>query len=148
MSTLLTHSPADVIRWLLINNGQGSDPDLGQAWPIYASSEPTGPDNCLTVYDLQGTEDGREHHGGEILEHPGWQVRVRAQDHRTGWTKLNAVRVWMSETACMEVVTIEGTADLVWAFTRIGNVIPLGTDVAKTKRHLFTLNGTVPIQQQ
>jgi hypothetical protein len=144
----LRHSPAEVIGQLLIDLGLGSDPVLFQAWPVFNTGEPSAPDDCITVYDIDGSFDARIMDDGVIEEHPGWQIRVRATDHKTGWQKLDLIRTTISENVYAEFTTLDGILYSVHAFTQIGRILPLGTDRQhQTKRRIFTLNGTIPIHK-
>jgi nitrate reductase gamma subunit len=148
MSLPLLHSPGDVTRWLLIAMGGGSDPTalpLG-AWPIYAGSEPSNPDEVLTVYDTTPRNDARIMHSGERVQHYGIQVRVRALDHATGHVKATALRTMMDENAYANAVTIAGTTYGVECFAEC-NLLILGRETGKTRRHLFTINAMVALQR-
>lgn len=140
-----SHSPADVVRWLLVLMGLGSAPGGGD-WPVFAAGEPDLPDNCITVYDTQGTDDGRSQIDGELFSHEGIQVRVRARTHPEGWVKAHAIREALAKQAYDETVVTGGEAYLVHSINRIGNVIALGKEVPSTKRSLFTINATVSLR--
>lgn len=147
MSTQLTHFPADILAQVLINNGLGSDPTGTGAWPIRSAMEVSSPDNVITVYDTAGRQHGRTQPDGEIQEHYGIQVRVRATDPTTGRRKANDIRVFLSETLYNATVTIGTAQYVVHDSNGLGPVLSLGKDVSNTKRSLFTVNGTVPIRQ-
>lgn len=139
MANTLTHSPADIVRRLLIALGLGADPP-SSSWPIFAAHEPDLPDNCITVYDTAGVAQGRSMISGELFGTSGFQVRVRAKDHTTGWTKADAIQTDMAKAVYQEVVTISGTRYLVHAIVKIGDVLALGTESPTSKRHVFTIN--------
>lgn len=154
---LLTHSPAEVIQWLIVALDLGSDPDpandaLVGDWPVYFDSEPSNPDNCLTVYDTTGQNDGRTMIDGELLQHYGIQVRIRATDARTGWTKAQGIRKTLSENDVQRTVhVVADGVDAVytlWNLARFGTVLRLGKDVSKTKRSLFTINFLASLRQE
>ncbi len=140
MSSLLQHSPADILGQLLIDNGQASDPTGTGAWPLSIGLEADIPDNVLTVYDTVGQNDGREMVTGELLSHEGIQLRVRAADKRTGYAKANALRAFLSETVKRNTVNLDGVSYTVNCAVKIGQVLPIGDDVPNTRRKLFTLN--------
>lgn len=167
MSSLLNDSPADVIRWLLVQLGQGiitlpsgliiasglvTDPSLSpmQAWPCYATDEPDSPDSVITVYDTQGRDDGRSMIDGERYEHHGFQIRVRAPTHRIGQLKAQQIKVVLDQAVVHRTVTFNdqnGTSRSydVPCVSRTSDVIPLGKDTPSTKRRLFTINAVCPI---
>ena len=147
MSGSLGHSPADIIRWLIIGLSYGTDPDDDLTWPIYCASEPTAPDNCMTVYDTTAIDQGRRSFGGRRELFYGFQIRVRATDHETGWVKANNVATGLDASVLRNSVTIGGNTYCVHSINRDGGVIALGRDVANTKRRLFTINGVADITQ-
>lgn len=148
MSTAMLDSSAKVIAYMLIDLGLGTlpaaDPANNSAWPTYYSSEPTDPDNCLTVYDTDDVADARLMETGEQCFHYGFQVRVRATDHDTGWTKVQAAEKFLEEQVYMRRVTVGSNSYRVWAVTR-ASILKLGRNVPGTKRTVFTLNALAVI---
>jgi hypothetical protein len=148
MTTALQHSPADIVRQLLIEIGQGIDSTttLGPAvnvppdWSVFTSTEPSVPDNCLTTYDIDGSSDGRIMVSGEAPYHYGFQIRIRSMDHPTGYIKANQLRNALAESVYMSTVKIDSASYTVHAITSIGEIIAIGKDNPATKRSLFTLN--------
>lgn len=153
MSGNLTHSPAQIIRDLLVTLGLGTLPSDSGSWPIYVSNIPDSPDSIITITDTVGTNDGRTHVDGQANEHPGIQIAVRDANHQDGWEKIRAIRVSISETVQRNTVSITdnvgtGTSTYtVYAITKIGGIIALGKDIPTSKRNLFTLNATVALRQ-
>lgn len=151
----LAHSPADVIRWLLVGLGLGTDYRNVGLWPVYAAGEPPKPDNVLTVYDTVGTDDGSVMIGarGELQGHYGFMVRVRAADHPVGWAKANAIRANLAETVYDNTVVVpllNGVAAgtyVVENCAQVGHVLALGPNVANEKTWLFTVNAVATINQ-
>jgi hypothetical protein len=148
----LPHSPADVLRHLLVNNGQGVLPSAvttswnNTQWPIGVSNEPDTPDNCVTLYDTEPLQQGRIMFSGEKEEKYGVQVRVRSDVFTRGWTKAHALAVYLDETVSEMPVTISGTSYLVHAVSRRGGVLPLGQAAPDSKRQLFTFDVTVTLR--
>ena len=153
MSGNLTHSPAQIIRDLLVDLGLGVLPSAGGLWPIFVTGIPDSPDSIITITDTLGTSDGRLQPTGEATEHPGFQVAIRDANHQDGWEKANAIRVALSETILLNTVSITdnvgtGTSTYtVHAVSKIGGVIVLGKELPTSKRHLFTINATVALRQ-
>lgn len=147
MSVALLHSPGDITRWLLIGLGLGADPEESTVWPIFATSEPDAPDNCLTLYDTTGSDDGSSMIDGELYTHHGVQVRIRAATHSGGgYAKASAIRHALAELVHDETVHVGATTYLVQCYARIGEVLTLGKDAPNSKRSLFTLNATVSLK--
>jgi hypothetical protein len=150
MSLALLHSPADVLRHLLIVKGLGANPDQFQTvtWPIYAASEPDRPDDCVTVFDTAGLDQGRSMIDGESWGPKGFQVRIRSLDHQTGWVKAYAILRSMAESIYQETVTIGAAVYQVWDIVGMSEVIPIGREIGKSKRHVFTINGMIHVERQ
>jgi len=146
MSSSLDHSPADVVRWLLIALSQGTDPEAVGSWPIHASSEPDSPDDLITVYDTSGVQQGRVQRTGETVEHRGIMVQVRGTDHATAWAKMDAVKVALDESVRNTLVTVDDNQYIVYAITKQSGPLSLGTE-PNTNRFLFTLNAVVALRQ-
>lgn len=151
------YAPADILRWLLVAKGAVGDPTVldpvtyqpTQDWPCYHSVEPDLPDNCLTLYDTEGQDDGRGMLDGKIWEHPGFQLRVRGVDQATAYAKVKQLRDYMTKPSniLMSGVTV-GSGPLansyvIHCLAGFGRIIPLGQDGGNSKRFLFTLNAYI-----
>jgi len=150
-SVSLRHSPAEIVRQLLVNALIASDPGDGSsrptyAWPGYATNEPSTPDNTITVYDTTGQSDGRTMPDGEAVSHYGVQVRVRSRVHSQGWQMADSIRERLTRGVYGSPVRVDSTDYLVYNFARVGNVIPVGKDAPNTRRSLFTLNAIVALK--
>lgn len=146
----LTHSPADIVRYLLIAHGQGTLPVAGSAasWQIWADGEPSTPDSSVTVYNTSGTLDGRSQINGEMFEHYGVQIRVRSVRPDTGWTKIKQIVSVVDEQIYRDTVVIASSEYLVQTITRKGGVLALGKETSVSKRNLFTVNAVVSLRQE
>lgn len=149
----MTHSAADVVRFLLIDIGQGTNPGDSAAWPVFASGEPGDPDQVVTTYDTAGVQHGRTMTDGAVQEHLGFQVRVRSKDHKTGWRKTHQIRAAMAEGVYQRAVTVPaGGGDpaaeyLVHCVSKLGPVLALGKESPTSKRSLFTVNAVLSVKQ-
>lgn len=143
-------SPADVIRWLIVWLNLGVTPSTrvtGVSWPVCVGLEPSAPDDCITVKNTQGQDDGRSMPDSEANAHYGLQVRVRSVDENIGWRKANAVRTALATQVRMTHVVIGSHEYNVVAVTRIGQVIAIGKETPASKRNVFTLNVMAAIKQ-
>jgi len=143
----LDHSPADVLRRVLIALGVGTDPALGGSWPIFAAGEPDKPDSAITVYDTTGTQQGRTHTDGEVQEHHGVQVRIRAASHSAGYAKARDVATALDRDLYQEIATLGAARYMIHAATRTSDVLTLGRESPTSKRTLFTLNAVLSVRQ-
>ncbi len=150
MPGTLLHSVDDVIRRMLVQLGLVADPDVSPlgSWPGYTADEPSSPDNVVTVYGTTGRDFGRIMIDGERPEHEGFQVRVRAVDHPTGFRKARALAVALDTLVYRQQVsggTLSPNVYCVHSISRTSNVIPLGKETPKSRRKLFTINATTYI---
>ena len=146
MPGALAHSPADVTRYVLIDDALGTLPEDKGSWPVHVRTEPNAPDNVITVYGTSSRLFGREHAEGEMGVSYGIQVRVRSATYTVGSAKANAIAIAM-DAVYQRVIDISGTQYLVHAFTRTTDVLELGQD-PNSQRQLFVINATVTLRQQ
>ena len=148
------HSPADVVRWLIVQLGLGTNPTLDplQPWPVYDTVEPSTPDSCITVNDTLGMDSGRSFPDGALDSHYGFQVRIRSGDKPSGYLKASNIRRTLAEgvyaTRVTPPIPIGSQARyLVHCVSKVGQVLPLGFERG-TRRQLFTLNAMVALVVQ
>ena len=145
----LTHSTAQIVQYLLVGMGLGTLQSVSAAgsWPVFRSSEPDTPDNCITVYRTVGTDDGRSMIDGELWSHHGFQVRVRGSDEDAATPKADAIRVALATQSRGSTVVISSTTYRIWSVSRIGQVLVLGFESPKSKRSLATLNAVLAVRE-
>ena len=147
MSGSLDHSPADIVRRLLISLGLGTAPSDGDSWPIAVAQEPDTPDNCITVYGTTGRGYGRHQTDGEVQGDYGIQLRVRSQTHSVGWARANALAECLDKTINLDAITIGESTYTVYSIGRSSpDVLELGKERG-TQRYLFTINAVCGIRQ-
>lgn len=146
MSGSLTHSPAQIIAQILVDLGLGTDPDDEDDWPIYAVSLPDTPDNAMCIYDTQGTMDGSSMIDGEVQEHHGFMVRIRATSHSVGQAKANAVVQGLDKSVRNEVVTLDSSTYLVTQTGRMSGPLNNGPEPTSS-RIIFTVNAVAALRQ-
>lgn len=150
MEGTLQHSPADILRYLLIVHGMGSLPSgvNNSDWSIFVDNEPDRPDNCITVYNTPSIQQGRIQPTGQMIEYFGTQVRVRSQESRTGFNKIREIAVELDEDVLNEVVDIGSASYCVQSYSRLGSILSFGKDApTPTKRHIHTFNGYLIVKQ-
>lgn len=137
----LLHTPADILRRLLIEWGVGTDPSPTlQAWPVYAFNEPPSPDNVITCYDTTGRIAGRIQLTSRRIERQGCEVRVRGSKTTDAASKVLQVVNALDLTVRMVVEVTNPTASyLVHTVTRTGSLINLGQEPGG-RRWLYTVN--------
>lgn len=151
MTIALRDTPANVIRWLLVALGEGSDPTpwaagSGNDWPVSAGGEPDTPDSAISVFGTAPRGDGRQMKGDrEGKRHHGFQVRVRSEDWRKGGEKAQSIKRTFDETVYDNTVVIDGKSYLVHGVYG-AQVTELGREVPSSKRWLFVINATTTIR--
>lgn len=143
MAEALNHSPADVIRRVLIALGQGADPPA-TPWPVYSSFEPGSPDNIITTFDTTGRDHGRTAPDSERQVHHGVQVRVRANSHGAGFQKARQIALAL-DGIYQYTITISGKTYLLHSFNRTSEVVVIGKESPESRRSVFTVNGLVAL---
>lgn len=146
MSELLTLSPADVVRRLLVNLGYGTLPG-NLNWPINVARELDTPDNTITVYDTSGVLQGRLQPTGVNEEYHGIQVRVRSTVFETGWAKINAIAYACDVLVEASTVVVSSATFVVGSIMRTGSPMWITRDVPTSDRQIFTLNANVDLNQ-
>lgn len=146
MDLTLQHSPADILRYALIQNNQGADIEVSNVWPIVVAVEPASPENCITIYNTDGQKDGRSMVTSDIFTHFGVQIRVRCSNEKTGFQKANMIRDALAQIY-YEAVTIDSDQYLLACVTKIGSVLGLGKDAPNSKRSLFTINTMLAVRR-
>lgn len=146
MAQALDHAPADVMRRLLIALGLGADPPA-EPWPVFYGTEPTAPDNVITVMDTAGRAQGRLQPTGEQAETYGFQVRVRAATSSEGAVKGWAVADALDRDVYQYRLTVGAATYLVHSVTRTSSVIPFGKQDSANRLRVHTLNAQVTLEQ-
>lgn len=148
MSGNLSHTPAQVIRQLLIDLAVGTDITDAAAWPIYGSLHPDTPDNSIAVTDTPGRVNGRSQIDGEVTEHHGVQVRIRGITHEVGYVRANLIKNAIDKESTRAQVVIGTSTYTVHAITRVGDVIAMGPESPSSRRRLFSINAVVALRMQ
>jgi len=147
MSGTLNHSPADIIRQLLIDLSLGTDGTLTD-WPIYSTASPNTPNDIIVVTKTESKFQGRDMNSGEIQEHYGINISVRGEDVVTASDKAQDIAFALDATVDRDVVSMTGPTNTyqIEATTRIGAPLPLGKE-EEGRRELFSLNLIVSMYQ-
>jgi len=135
-------SPADIIRVVLFLKGVS---DI-RFFPCFVAYMPEDFDNLIVVYDTTGELDGRIMSTGEVVEHPGIQIVVRAKDYPTGYDKCLQICKAFEEVKNLPVAISPTETYVVSSITRKSGIISLGIDENDRKRrHYFSINFTMTI---
>ena len=154
MSTLTSHSPSQILVKALIDAEHGVEvPVIGTTMPDWACYMNYMPDseheanNILCIFDTAGLIDGRSQRAREIIDHPGWQVRLRSKNYSIGYAKATAIAKFFDNVLRLEVI-LEEITYRVQGIHRTGTPIPIGQyPNDRKRREQFSLNGTCTISQ-
>lgn len=143
---ILQHAPADVLRWLLIAMGFGTEPTLQLPWPICFKKEPTTPDNCITVYDTSSQMDGCSMIDGEQLQHYGIQLRIRTDDAKAGYAFAQNMYASVNAQLYSQRVAIDSAVYDVQRLAKLSFLSP-GSNEPTDKRITYTMNGLLALRR-
>lgn len=150
MPGTLDHSPAKIVRQLLVDLSLGTDPAAGGSWPVYYSrsletqentiSGPRVPDDAITVLDQTDQMGQTTMTDGVKESHHGLQVIVRSAKDGTGWTKANAIKDKLDALKLTDGkrVTIGGSTYVIDCFDRTSG--PLSAKEPNSNRRLISIN--------
>lgn len=140
----MTTPPGKVIRaWLILHNFGVAGPTA--AYSVFSPSMPESPDECIAVANTTPVLDGALLETGEVIQHPGIQIKIRSKSHDPGWVKGKQIE----NAICgirNELVTVTGLGTfLVQNFHLTSGLMYAGVE-EQNKRPWFTLNGTLTIK--
>ena len=147
MAQTLTHSPAQIIRKFLLDQGLASS---SGDWQCFYGKEPNSPDNVLSTFGTAGKGFGSLMVSGELLGHEGVQIRIRGKNYQTAHRKADAIQTELAEGVYQPIVTItESSVDYRYLLQMgdIGDVLDNGADDTPAARHVFTVNFTASIEE-
>lgn len=149
MSLKFLHTTAQIIQYLFMNLGIGTDAELSpqQSWPIYASGEPDTPDEVLTIYNTSNQQDGRSQIDGEMYQHYGFQVRVRSTSPTQAAIKALDIANQMAEVVNTNVVSIDSANYVVEAISQKTGVLDGGKEIPTSDRNFCTINAIASIRR-
>jgi len=122
--------------------------ETGKNWPLYVSSMPDGDGvktNCGAVYDTAGILDGKLS-SGEVVQHPGIQLRIRSSDYEVGYAKIEELALAL-DNVNQDTIVVKGNTYLLQNISRTTSVVPLGSERGYKRRFVFTVNFLITIRK-
>lgn len=147
MSGVLSNSPSEIIAYLVINLGKGTNPNASSSWPVYVDFSPESPDNLIVINTEAGRLSGKDHVEGDVPEHVGFQVAVRSSSFSSGEQKARDIAITFDEQVSQKLITISGTSYIISSITRRSSVINPTRNISNSRRNLFTFHATTTIRQ-
>ena len=144
MSGSLNHSPGKVLQHYLVDEGLVAIPtSLSTTWSVFLGHKPPKPDKCVTLFNREGTHDGRSMIDGYVYEHHGVQIITRADTHNNAWTKARAI-VLSLDSINRTLVPIGSDTYRIQSITRTTESLDLGRE-PETGCFLSSLNVIVAL---
>jgi len=143
----ISDSPSLIIQKHLIAQGIFTLPSEDDTWPIYVSSLPDGndvEDNAALVKD-EAPRNERVM-AGDVVQHFGISIQVRALDYETGYLMLQDVLIDLSAVHKTTVV-VSANSYYFWAASRFGGVTNLGMEDGTKRRYLFELKCDITLEE-
>lgn len=152
MSELTTKDPtAEIIGQYLVDEGLAVDADALADWQVFIGTMPDCGDgvrdNALAIYDISGARDGRIMRSGQVIVHPGLQIRVRSTTYSAGWAKTEAIADLIDATDRQKTVTLGTSTYRLDNLSRLTGILPGGREPGARRRDIFTLNINTTITQ-
>lgn len=141
----MNHTPAQVVRMLLLNYVLGTEPEDELDWPIFFDHMPDGPDEAICVYHTQGRMQGRIHITGENIEQYGIQIKVRAATRSVARRRMELIMEAMDLQVLRDYVELDDDGYTVQSMNRTSSLLPDGYDTPSSQRRSFTTNYTASI---
>lgn len=135
-----------VIKQFLIDQGLGIDVDNSETdWQIFRGELPDIFNaNILGVLDRLPRMDGAIMRTGEVVEHPGIQVRIRGKDYAIGEARSIAIREALDLQANNISVAVSGSGSYkIQRVRRTTGIIPSGKDEKHQKYFIINMTCTI-----
>jgi len=141
----MRHSPAQITVQALTDDGIMDSPSSGGDWPLYVDHLPKTK-QCAAIRTTAGISDGRIMKTGEVIDHPGIQVRVKGHTYEDANQKCWAIADYFSKLKYKLVVLSDGFGYTIQAVSRFSPILPLGVEEG-TGLYIFSCNFTVTLSQ-
>lgn len=135
-------SPTAIISKLLVDLNLGTFLTDGTDWRVFKYTEPTEPDNIITLIPFQGRIDYRDMQNGRTNEHYGVSFRIRSRVASEGWSKGREIQRQMSEVVNCTFVSIPEALKnfTVQSFSLETSLMPL-RQTSQSLRHIHVFSG-------
>lgn len=147
MSGQLQHTPAEIIRQLIIDLSLGIEPDGSTTdWQVYNNVLPDISDNAIVVTDTEPVQEGRSMPTGEYQEHYGFQVKVRGTTDLVAFRKAHAIQNAFAVTVKRTKAIVGGYNFFVFAISKTSGPLPFRAP--NSSLYFRSLNCVVALIQQ
>lgn len=143
---ITAEAPAIIMGQWLTDVLLGSKVETGGLWPVFVSSMPDKPNNCISVEDTNPNLEGRFMRTGQTVRHYGVQIVVRSETYPIGHLKMRAIDEAVDKILQDLVTTDQGTFRIDNA-SHFSGIISIGPEPGTTRRELFSLNLLLTISE-
>lgn len=147
MSGALDHKPSQIVRQLLIDLAEGTDPGDNDSWPIYSTTRVDSPDDIIAVRGSASEKQGRDMNDGEVKERYLVQIIVRGANDTSMYAKASSITQALDKSTRLTSVVLGSSTYLVHAASRRSGPLALGRESETRGRVLCSLNYSVAISQ-
>lgn len=141
-SDVFEHSIAEIVGQMLVDLGHAAE---NGDWKIGVNFE-QDVDRAVSVYDTAGMGQGSSMVDGQVFEHPGFQVRIKAPKHSgDGWTRADAIAKSL-DALDQRGVTVDDATYLVYSLNRTSRVLAPGKASPASRHSFFTVNFTAAVR--
>lgn len=143
----LAHSPAEILRFALMEAGLVNAPD-DVPWPAYtdAKADMAGPDNIVVINNTgTGMGFGYTQFDGMRMEYEGIQVRTRSSVPEYGYRILRHIAIWLDENTNQLLVSTEDGEYLIEEVTRSTDVAYVGPASKEDLRPIHSFSATIDV---
>lgn len=150
----MKHTPAFILRSVLIDGSVVGLPADLVTWPAYVGSLPnttSDPDEAVGFYDTAPFIDGRSIRTGEVIKHPGVAIVTRSLLYDKGYSKADDILRYLTETVKRSetVLLLDGFEEFTYrieSVTLSSGIIALGEGEVRA-RQSFSMNLLCTITQ-
>jgi hypothetical protein len=144
-----TDSPASILATYMTGVSLMTPPSAGENWPLYISSLPDGDnieDEIGAIFNTTPIKDGRDMKTGEVIEHYGIQIIIRANTEEEGWSKCNEIVSKLDSIFNIRISKGDNIY-LLQSASRVGGVGCLGYEDGTKRRRLSQMEYKVSISK-
>ena len=136
-------SPALILSEYIINTlGLMTNPTASGLWPLYTSYLPDSDDvesNAGAIIGKEGFLDGRLMKTGEVINHPGLQLKIRSLTNEIGYVKIESIGLGLDQVAGNNII-IDGSTFEILNIKKVTDIISLGLEEGTNRKYISTID--------
>jgi hypothetical protein len=132
----MPNSPIEIVGQYMVASNlcyfAGETPVTGKLplWlsqlPVSDGNDPLMPNDAMGLFGTTGTLDGRYMATGFVVDHPGFQIRIRHHSYTAGWDLAHGIFNDLTQNVRNTAVAMSGGTEYIRAIKPTTNVIDLG----------------------